>query len=94
LGQVRLSTAKYVEKKFNYDDNINSNKLYDRTTNIKYVVSYLKYLYNRYGDDKTVLKRYSGSSSDAVLKGYIAGMNNFSLRIRDVDLYEILDFNL
>jgi soluble lytic murein transglycosylase-like protein len=94
LGQVRLSTAKYIEEKFDYNDNIDKDKLYNRTTNIKYVVSYLKYLYRRYDGDKEVLKRYSGSSSDKVLKGYLGGMNRFLLDTRGHDIYDILDFNL
>lgn len=96
LGQISLSTAKYIKDYFGYNDTINTNTLKDPDLNIKYHVSYLKLLYMTKGRNwYNVIKIYSGAKMandpNAFMWGYIGKMNDFLSKTRGTSFQKIIE---
>jgi len=95
LGQISLSTAKYIKDYFGYNDIINENTLKDPNLNIKYHVSYLKLLYKTKGRNwYNVIMVYSGAKMaddpNAFMWKYIGKMNDFLSKTRGTSFQKII----
>lgn len=95
LGQISLSTAKYIKDYFGYQDILNEKTLKDPDLNIKYHVSYLRLLYKTKGRNwYNVIMVYSGAKMakdpNAFMWGYIGKMNDFLSKTRGTSFQKII----
>lgn len=82
IGQIKLSTAKYIKKYYGYNDLITEDTLKNNSLNIKYHVSYLKLLYKtKKRNWYNVIMVYSGALStdnpNKYMWEYISRLNNY-----------------
>lgn len=90
LGQVKLTTAQYMNDIWEIDGDVTVNSLLDRETNLKYVGLYLNYLEDKYnGCIDSVITHYAGASSPDVIDWYLSDIDEYLEDNVGVGLYDI-----